>query len=66
MNSAQLHLEIVVRKDEESETQRYRLKVNFCLKYQNTKILKLDCREGWKFLGTEQQPEENLKTVFSE
>ena len=50
MNYGLLHIENTVGKDEESETQGSGLKANFCLKYQNTTMLRPDCVEkGEKF-----------------
>ena len=50
MNSGLLHLQVIVRKDEESEKLGCWMKVGLCLKYQNTKLLRLDCvKKGEKF-----------------
>ena len=48
--SVTLHLEVIVRQDEKSETQGCELKAYFCLQYQNTIMLRLDCvKNGEKF-----------------
>ena len=39
MKSGLLHLEVIVRKKEESEMQGCGLKADFCLQYQNTTML---------------------------
>jgi hypothetical protein len=48
-NCGVLHSEDILRKDEESETKGCGLSADFCLKYQNKKMLRLDCvRKGEK------------------
>jgi hypothetical protein len=50
MNCGWLHEGFIARKDEESETQGCGLRTDYCLKYQNTTMLRLKCvKNGEKF-----------------
>jgi hypothetical protein len=61
MSSGLLHLDVIARKHEESETQGIFLSE---IKYDNVKTLL--CQEWRIVLGKEQSPEDSLKIVFLE